>query len=144
MFDEYIFWLLVGGTYIYMTFISRTMKKGRYKYRLISASILLILGLFIDITGVSDVPSGYITVITSAPYIYLIYYELFRRLLSRWIGKYPYTPYANNVGDSVDGLGYPKDRKVKGVDYVFGSLMLVVPMITILIILNKVDKILGY
>ena len=121
-------------TYIFMVFISRTASKTRYHNRIILAIITLISGLLLDYFFVNTLPRGYFTLFGSAPFIYLLYYELIRRLMKLWIGPFPYAPQWNKIGDKITGNGYPNNRTVTRADYVFGIIMLTIPLITLAIL----------
>ena len=57
-----------------------------------------------------------------------------------WIGKYPYAPHWDKVGQKISGKGYPKIRHVMPADAIFGVLMLLIPLLTFLILENMIDK----
>lgn len=139
-FIAYAFGIFVTGTYIYMSFISKSGQNSRYFYRLVFASKCIIFGILIDSIEVFNKPFGYFIILSTLPFIYLIYYEIFRRLLLKWIGRYPYAPYWDKIGDKVNWPGYPKDRKVTKSDYLFGYLMFFVPMLSMLIIIVRFNK----
>jgi hypothetical protein len=133
----YTFGILTMATYVFMAFISRTASKTRYLNRIILAIITLISGLLLDYFFVNTLPHGYFTLFGSAPFLYLLYYELLRRLMEPWIGPFPYAPQWNKIGDKIRGNGYQINRTVTRADYVFGILMLTIPIIT-LAILSKI------
>ena len=122
------------ATYIFMAFISRTASKTRYQYRIILSIITLISGLLLDYFFVNTLPRGYFTLFGSAPLIYLLYYELIRRLMKPWIGPFPYAPQFNKIGDKVKGNGYPNNRTATRADFVYGIIMLTLPLITVAIL----------
>lgn len=131
----YIFGITVMTIYIYVAFIARTMKRDRYKFRILLGIISLFFGLVVDYYRVFDKPFGLFTIFGISPLIYLACYEIFRRLYKPWIGEYPYSPYREKIGDKVQGKGYPIKRVITGNDYIFGMSMLFVPIITLVILI---------
>jgi hypothetical protein len=132
----YIFGIFIATAYIYMAFISRTMNKNRYKARLILSVISIAFGLAMEYSHLFNKPFGDFIIFGLSPITYLVYYEILRRLMRPLIGKYPYAPHWNKVGDKIKGNGYPKNRLVTKNDYLFGLSMLFIPMITLLILLT--------
>lgn len=130
----YSFGILTIATYIFMAFISRTASKTRFQYRVILSIITIISGLLIEHFFVNTVPLSYFTLFGAAPLIYLLYYELVRRLMKPWIGPFPYAPQFNKIGDKVKGNGYPNNRTVTRADFVYGIIMLTLPLITVAIL----------
>jgi hypothetical protein len=135
-----IFGITVTSTYIYMAFISRTMNEKRYQFRIILSGVCLLIGLILDYLKIFEKPFGFFALCGLAPFIYLLYYEILRRLMKHWIGKYPYAPYQDKVGSKVIGNGYPENRLVNISDYIFGLSMLFMPFLTLIIILTMIDK----
>jgi hypothetical protein len=136
----YIFGIMVTSTYIYMSFISRTMNEKRYRFRLIFSGVCLLFGLILDYSKIFDKPFGFLILCGLAPFIYLGYYELLRRLMTPWVGKYPYAPHWDKVGQKVSGKGYPKNRHVVPADSIFGVSMFLIPFLTIIILVIMIDK----
>jgi hypothetical protein len=135
-----IFGITVTSTYIYMAFISRTMNEKRYQFRIILAGVCLLFGLILDYLKIFEKPYGFFALCGFAPFIYLLYYEILRRLMKHWIGKYPYAPYQDKVGSKVIGKGYPQNRHVITSDYIFGYTMFFMPFLTMIILLTFIDK----
>jgi hypothetical protein len=136
----YLFGIIVTSTYIYMAFISRTMNEKRYQFRIIFSGVCLFLGLILEYLKIFDKPFGSLALFGLSPFIYLGYYELLRRLLKPWIGKYPYAPHWDKIGERVSGKGYPKNRYVVSNDFIFGILMFIIPFLTIIILVIMIDK----
>ena len=136
----YLFGIFVTGTYVYMTFISRTMNKNRFTPRIILGLISMLFGLVIEYVQLFNKPTGFFIICGLAPMIYLLYYEIFRRLLKFWIGDYPYAPYWDKIGEIVKGVGYQKNRFVTSKDYIFGLLMFFIPFLTLIILIIIYDK----
>lgn len=136
----YIFGITVILTYIFISFISRTMSEKRYRFRLIFSGVCLLFGLTLDYLKIFDKPFGFLVIFGLAPFIYLGYYELIRRLMKHWIGKYPFAPHWDKVGEKVSGVGYPKHRRIVRADSIFGVSMFILPLLTILILIILVDK----
>jgi hypothetical protein len=136
----YIFGVYITAIYIYMSFISRTMNKDRYKYRIIFSTVCLLFGLLIDFLQIFNEPKGFFTLLSFAPFIYLIYYELLRYLMLPWIGKFPYTPHWEKIGNRIIGKGYPKNRVVTKSDYVFRVALFYIPFLTLVILIVIIDK----
>ena len=130
----YIFGFIVAASYIYMAFISRTMKNDRYKYQIIVLIFSLLLGLILNYFQIFHLPKGLLTLIGVSPFIYLFYYEFLRRLMLPLIGKFPYAPHWEKIGERINGHGYPKDRYITGNDYLFKALLFFLPFITMAII----------
>jgi hypothetical protein len=130
----YSFGILTIAIYIFMAFISRTASKTRYQYRIILSFITIISGLLLDHIFVNSLPRGYFTLFGSAPLIYLLYYELIRRLMKPWIGPFPYAPQFNKIADKIKGDGYPNHRTVTRADFVYGIIMLALPIFTVAIL----------
>jgi len=114
--------------------IGMSVLKKRYFYRVPITTVIFIIGVALDKFHLSDHPSNFYTVIGMIPFLYLGYYELLRRILKPWIGEYPYTPFRQRVGEQVFGYGYPKNRKVKGVDQLLSALLFILPMVTTVLI----------
>jgi hypothetical protein len=136
----YIFGTIVTTIYIYISFISRSMSKSRYRFRKVSALISLILGGLIDYAKIYSKPFGFFLICGMGPLIYLTYYELFRRLYRPWIGGFPYAPYRERKGQKVFGKGYPKSRVVNNIDYLFAISMYLFPILTVIILLTLIEK----
>jgi hypothetical protein len=135
----YIFGIFVTGTYIYISFISRSVRRSRYMYRIIFSLLCVLVGLLLDTLNLFDEPFGFLTIWGAAPMVYLIYYFLLSHIMRPIIGDYPYSPYRDKIGSKPQGLGYPKNRIVKGSDYVFGIILFIIPFLTILFFLGRVD-----
>jgi hypothetical protein len=129
---EYLFGIFVAAAYIYTAFISRTMGKNRYRMRLILAAATLLFGLIIHLSHIFKVDSAVFIIFGAAPFSYLLHYEVIRRVMRPLIGDYPYAPHWDKIGSPVKGEGYPKNRIVTNHDQVFGVLMLIIPIITLL------------
>lgn len=123
-----------------MSFISRTMKKERYKYRIVFSIGSLLFGLLIDFLQIFNEPRGFFTLFGFAPFIYLIYYELLRQLMLPWIGKFPYTPHWEKIGERIKGVGYPKNRVVTAADYVFRISLFFIPFLTLVLLIVIIEK----
>ena len=136
----YLFGITLASTYIYMTFISRTMSEKRYKFRIIISGINLVLALILGYLQIFEKPFAFSVLCGLAPFIYLGYYEILRRLMRHWIGDYPYAAQWEKNGDKVREKGYPKNRYVVPNDRIFGFLMFMVPFLTIIIIIILIDK----
>ncbi|HQE34119.1 MAG TPA: hypothetical protein PLO52_07890 [Flavobacterium alvei] len=131
--------LLVSG---YVVTISRSMLNERYKKRLILSVVSLILGIVFEIFSKEEKRFSYI-VFGLLPLMYLFYYEILRIIFMPLIGKFPYLPYREKIGAKVLGYDYPKNRKVKLADYIFGMTLIFLPLITMLflgILLNNYFK----
>jgi len=135
----YLFGISLSAIYVYMTFISKTIKPGRYKYRIVFGLIALLMGILMDYLRLYDEPFGFFIIISLMPFIYLICYEIFRILYRPFIGRYPYAPYHEKIGNRVGGFGYPMTRTVKGNDYLFALTLLIVPMIVMIILLIQIE-----
>ena len=131
----YLFGITFTSSYIYMAFISRTMSEKRYKFRIIISGVNLVFALILGYLNIFEKSFGLIVLGGIAPFIYLGYYELLRRLLKHWIGEYPYAPHWDKIGDKVSGKGYPKNRYVVTNDRIFGFLMFMVPFLTFFILI---------
>jgi hypothetical protein len=116
------------------------MNEKRYLFRLIFSGICLLFGLMLDLLKIFDKPFGFLLLCGLSPFIYLGYYELIRRLMKHWIGKFPYAPHWDKVGQRVSGTGYPKNRYVVTNDYIFGISMFILPFLTILVSIILIDK----
>jgi len=135
----YIFGILIASIYVYMSFISTTIKPERYKYRIVFGLISVLIGILIDFLRLFDKPFGFFIILSFMPFIYLICYEIFRILYRPLIGIYPYTPYREKIGSRVNGIGYPRTRTVKGKDYILTLTLLIVPMIIMISLLTLID-----
>ena len=136
----YIFGIFVTATYLYMAFISRTMNKNRFKLRIILGLISLLFGFIIGHFQLFNKPTGFFIICGLAPMIYLVWYEITRRILGPWIGDYPYAPHWDKIGDKVKGVGYQKNRFVTSNDRIFGFLMFLIPILTFIILIVIFDK----
>jgi hypothetical protein len=136
----YIFGITLVSTYIYMAFISRTMSEKRYKFRIIISGVNLVFALILGYSKIFVEPFEIFVLCGLAPFIYLGYYEILRRLLKHLIGEYPYAPHWDKIGDKVRAKGYPQNRYVVPNDRIFGFLMFMVPFLTIIIIIIMIDK----
>lgn len=132
----YIFGITILGIYIYVSFISRTINKKRYKYRIILSSVSLLTGVLMDSINLFDKPFGMFIVFGLGPFIYILSYEIFRRLYSPWIGEFPYTPHWEKIGERPIEKGYPSGRTVTTYDYIFALTLLFIPVIIILSLLS--------
>ena len=131
---SYIFGIVIASSYIYMAFISRTMQPDRYKYRIVASIVSLVFGLIVDYLQIFQTPKGLLILFGIMPFIYLFYYEILRRLMRSLIGKYPYAPHWEKIGERISGHGYPRDRFVTGNDHLFKGLLFFLPIITLAII----------
>ena len=116
------------------------MSKNRCKPRIILGLISMLLGFVISYMQLFNKPNGFIIICGLAPMIYLIWYEILRRLLKSWIGDYPYAPHWDKIGDKVKGAGYQKNRFVTSNDRIFGFLMFFIPFLTLMILIIIFDK----
>lgn len=135
----YIFGIFVTGLYIYIAFISRSVKSNRYKFRIIFSLSCLLIGFLLDISHIFNKPFGFITIWAAAPLVYLFYYFVLSYIMKPIIGDYPYSPYRDKIGSKPQGIGYPINRLVKESDYVFGIILYLIPFLTILFLLGKID-----
>ena len=136
----YLFGITLASTYIYMTFISRTMSEKRYKFRIIISGINLVLALILGYSKIFVEPFEIFVLCGLAPFIYLGYYEILRRILKHWIGEYPFAAQWDKNGEKVRGKGYPNNRYVLPNDHFFALLMLMVPFLTFIILIIMMDK----
>ncbi|RPH26459.1 MAG: hypothetical protein EHM93_19610 [Bacteroidales bacterium] len=134
----YLFGFSIVSIYIYMSFISKTIKPERYKFRIIFGLVSMLLGVIVDCIDLFDKPFGFFIIIGFTPFIYLICYEVFRIIYRPLIGKYPYAPYRENIGNRVYGTGYPITRTVKAIDYLFTITLLFGPIIIMILLLAYV------
>jgi hypothetical protein len=134
----YIFGILVLGIYIYVSFISRTISKKRYKYRIVFSFISLIIGLLVELINIFDKPFGFFIILGAGSFIYIFCYEIFQRLYRPWIGKYPYSPYREKIGNRPIEKGYPAGRIVTGNDYLFALTLFFAPFLIILLLMNLI------
>jgi len=125
--------------YAYVGTISSSMLIERYKKRIILSIIFLIFGIIFGIFTNDEKKSSYI-VIGFLPLMHIICYEILRFLFKPLIGKYPYSPYREKICSKVIGKGYPKNRKVKLVDYLFSFTLLLLPITIMVIIMIFIDK----
>jgi hypothetical protein len=123
--------LLIYG---YVATISRSMSKDRYFKRIILSIFSLLLGMAFEIYLKQERRFGNI-VFGFLPLLHIFYYEILRVILKSIIGKYPYTPFREKIGEKVLGSDYPQNRKVKFVDYIFGFILIFFPLITVILIL---------
>ena len=131
---------LVFGTYVYTAFISRTMNKNRFQPRIIMAAATMIIGIILELSSKTNLSPGTIIIFGSLPFIYLIVYEITRRLMRPLIGDFPYAPYLDKVGSRVSGKGYPKNRVVTSMDLLFGFIMFFIPGLIVVILIIVIDK----
>lgn len=114
----------------YVATIGMSMSKDRYKFRVIASFISFLFGIIFEVCITKE--RRFIFLLFGLlPCLYLCYYELLRIILKPIIGKYPYTPYRDKIGAYIIGKGYPKNRKVSVVDYIFGFALLILPPITL-------------
>ena len=135
----FIPFLLISG---YVVTISRSMLNERYKKRIILSVLSLIFGIVFEIFSKDERRFSYL-VFGLLPLLYLFYYEILRVIFMPLIGKFPYSPYREKIGAKVLGYGYPKNRKVKFTDYIFGMTLIFLPLITVIflgILLNHYFK----
>lgn len=125
--------------YGYVATIGLSMSKDRYKFRLAAALLCLILSIIFEFYIYEKGESGYM-VMGLLPLLHIIYYEILRKILRPFIGDYPYTPYRDKIGARVNGTGYPKNRKVKVIDYAFGFILLILPPITSIYLSISLDE----
>lgn len=106
-----------------------------YRKFYIAGIISFGFGVLFELTNFFSLEKGLTILVMSVSIIYLIYFELFRRLFKLWKGVNPYIP------SKIDGLGdeiieepingTPKVRTIMWTDYLFGILQAVVPVVTI-------------
>lgn len=133
---SFIPFLLISG---YVATISTSMLNNRYRKRIVLSLISFILGIIFDLFSTDGRRFSHI-IFGLLPLLYIFYYEILRIIFKPLIGNFPYLPFREKIGVKVLGLGYPKNRKVKFVDYVFGMFLISLPLITIIllsILLNK-------
>jgi hypothetical protein len=117
----------------YVATISRSMLKQRYRRRIILAIGSLIAGILFE--GLLKEKGDFLYLLFGVlPLLYIFYYEILRVIFKPIIGKFPYSPFREKVGSKVLGSGYPKNRKVKFVDYVFGMSLIFLPLITLILL----------
>lgn len=134
-----ITFLLISG---YVSTIGRSMLNERYKKRLILSIVSLIFGIVFEIFSKGEKNFSYF-IFGLLPLLYVFYYEILRVIFMPFIGKYPYLPYREKIGVKVLGSGYPKNRKVKFTDYIFGMTLIFLPLVTVIllsILLNRYFK----
>lgn len=100
----------------------------------------MLFGFVIGHIQLFDEPKELFIIYGSAPLIYLVYYEIFRRTLKPWIGAYPYAPHWDKIGEKVKGVGYPRNRFVTSNDRIFGLLMFLIPFLTLIMLIIVFDK----
>lgn len=132
---ENLIFLSIIVIYTYVGFIGRTIDKKRYKYRIIFSLISLFLGGFGEFFFQLEKPFGSI-IFGALPFIYLLCYEVFRRLYAPLIGKYPYAPFREKVGCRPMGNGYPSGRLVTNKDYIFTITLSLVPLLILFFLLT--------
>jgi hypothetical protein len=130
-----LFGIFVTATYVYMAFISRSMNKNRFTLRIILGLISMLFGFLFGQFQPFNKSNGVYYISGLAPLIYLLWYEIFRRILKPWIGAFPYAPHWDKIGESVKGVGYQKNRFVTSKDRIFGLLMFFVPFLTLIILI---------
>lgn len=116
------------------------MNKNRYKLRIILGLISILLGYLIVHFNLFKKPNDLFIIWGLAPMIYLVWYEILRRLLKPWIGDYPYAPHWDKTGEKITGNGYQKNRFVTSNDRVFEYLMFFIPFLTLIILTIIFDK----
>lgn len=129
-----LFFVCSMGSYIYVAFISRSMNKKRYSGRIFVSSIILLSGLLLEYHEIQQTNKEIYLLFGLLPPLYLFYYFLLNQIFLRWIGKYPYSPFLDKVGERVKGNGYPKSRIVRKRDYVYALLLLNLPILTLVIL----------
>ncbi|MCK8143319.1 hypothetical protein MW871_15930 [Flavobacterium sp. I-SCBP12n] len=117
----------------YVTTISRSMLNQRYKKRIILAVVSFIFGILFEIILIEKENFLYL-LFGLLPLLYIFYYEILRVIFKPIIGKFPYSPFREKLGARVLGSGYPKNRKVKFVDYIFGISLIFLPLITLILL----------
>jgi uncharacterized membrane protein len=70
----YIFGITVMTIYIYVAFISRTMNRNRYRYRIIFGIISLLIGILLDNLKLYNKPFGLFIILGISPLVYLVCY----------------------------------------------------------------------
>lgn len=115
--------------YAYVVTISSSMLNDRYKKRILLSILSVIFGIVVEIFSNEERRFSFV-IVGFLPLIYLFYYEIFRCLFKPLIGKFPYSPNREKIGTKVSGFGYPKNRKVKFADYLFGMILLFLPILT--------------
>ena len=100
----------------------------------------MIIGIILELSSKTNLSPGTIIIFGSLPFIYLIVYEITRRLMRPLIGDFPYAPYLDKVGSRVSGKGYPKNRVVTSMDLLFGFIMFFIPGLIVVILIIVIDK----
>ena len=126
----FIPFLLICG---YVVTISTSMLNERYKKRIILSIISLILGIVFEIFSKEERKFLYV-IFGLLPLLYIFYYEILRIIFKPLIGNFPYLPFREKIGTKVLGSGYPKNRKVKFADYIFGMTLIFLPFVTIILL----------
>jgi hypothetical protein len=122
--------LLISG---YVVTISTSMLNERYKKRIILSVISLILGIVFEIFSKEERRFLYV-IFGLLPLLYIFYYEILRVIFMPFIGKFPYLPFREKIGVKILGVGYPKNRKVKFADYIFGMALIFLPLVTVILL----------
>ena len=133
------FILLLIFIYAYVGTISSSMLIERYKKRIILSIIFLIFGIAFGIFTDDGKKDSYIA-LGFLPLLHLFCYEILRFIFKPLIGKYPYSPYREKIGMKVNGKGYPKNRKVKLVDYFFALTLLFLPITILILVMFFINK----
>ncbi|TDR25844.1 hypothetical protein IP97_01129 [Flavobacterium cheniae] len=130
---EIIYFIIFLIVYLYVFFIAETMKKDRYKNRIIVSIIFFFFSVLYSLIFFNPKWINY-TILGLTPIIVLLSYEFLKNILKSWIDKYPYMPSRmEGLGFKIGGSnGYPKNRKVTKADVLFGCLFLILPGLIIM------------
>ena len=130
---EIVYFIIFLIVYLYVFFIAETMKKDRYKNRIIVSIVFFFFSVLYSLIFFNPKWINY-TILGLTPIIVLLSYEFLKNILKPWIGEYPYMPSRmEGLGFKIGGSnGYPKNRKVTKADVLFGCLLLILPGLIIM------------
>ncbi len=106
-----------------------------FKKFMLASLVSVSIGIVLELTNVLDIEKGLSILLMSISTIYLVFYEVLRRLFRAWKGVDPCITSASSYigGEPMGGFWtrYPRNRKIMWTDYLFSFAQALLPIATV-------------